>query len=169
VVGNDADLRVFVAAVAGRADLPRRFTGQTFLCLALASCVSGTNGDRQTRSVDLAISTSLAILADFALLEDLLLQVALTLATPLTLSSSLEVTMTLAAPLTLTSLLGVALSLASSSINLLMTSQGMALLSPDAAEYVCERLPVGLSPMLLMPFSSTRTASFKSLSSARSS
>jgi hypothetical protein len=52
---------------------PRRFTRQTFLCLALASCVSGTNGDRHHSSVDLAILTSLASLADFALLEDFLL------------------------------------------------------------------------------------------------
>jgi hypothetical protein len=42
--------------------------------------------------------------------------------------------------------LEVALSLESSSANLLMTSQGMALLSPKPAKYICVRLPVGLSP-----------------------
>jgi hypothetical protein len=68
---------------------PRRFTGQTFLCLALATCVIWTNGNSHHRSVDLAILTSLASLADFALLE-----VALALAPPLTLSSSMEVSMT---------------------------------------------------------------------------
>jgi hypothetical protein len=52
-----------------------------------------------------------------------------------------------------------------SSASLLMTSQGMASLSP-VAQYACVR-PAGLSPMALMPFASTKTASFNSLSSAR--
>jgi hypothetical protein len=86
MVGHEADLGVFAAAVVGRADLPRRFTGQTFLCLAMASCDSGTNGDRHHKSVDLAILTSLASLANFALLE-----VALALATPSKSSSPMEV------------------------------------------------------------------------------
>jgi hypothetical protein len=69
VVSHEAHLGVFAAAVVGLADLPRRFTGQTFLCLALASCDSRTNGNRHHRSVDLVILTSLASLADFASLE----------------------------------------------------------------------------------------------------
>jgi hypothetical protein len=106
LVGHKADLGVFAAAVVGCADLPRRFTGQTFLCLALASCVSGTNGNRHHRSVDLAILTSFASLADLALLEVFSLEVALAFAGPSTSSSSMEVVLT--APLTLSSLLEVA-------------------------------------------------------------
>jgi hypothetical protein len=56
---------------------------------------------------------------------------------------------------------GCVLSLESSSANLLMTSQGMALLSPEPAQYIYVRLPVGLSPK---PFSLTRLGSFRSLS-----
>jgi hypothetical protein len=69
VVGHEADLGVLGAAVVGRADLPRRFTGQTFLCLSLASCDSGTYGDRHHCSVDLASLTNLASLSHFAMLK----------------------------------------------------------------------------------------------------
>jgi hypothetical protein len=102
VIGHEADLGMLAAAVVGRADLPQRFTGQTFLCLSLASCEIGTHGDRHHRSVDLAILTSLA---DFASLEVALtlsssMEVALTalgilLTTPLTASSQLEVSASL--------------------------------------------------------------------------
>jgi hypothetical protein len=132
MVVQEADLGVFAVALVGRADLLRRFTGQTFLCLALASCFSGTNDNRHHRSTDLAILTSLASLADFASLEDFSSEVVLALAAPSTLSSSMEVALT--APLTSSSSLEVALlSLELSSANLLMTSQGMALLSPEFA------------------------------------
>jgi hypothetical protein len=107
VVGHEADLGMLAPAVVGRADLPRRFTGQTFLCiclsLSLASCDSGTYGDRHHRFVDLASFTNLASLADFASLE-----VALTLtlmspsSTPLTSSSPsspLEVVVPVPVPL----------------------------------------------------------------------
>jgi hypothetical protein len=39
---------------------PRRFSGQTFLSLSLASCVTGVKGDKHHRSVDLASLTRLA-------------------------------------------------------------------------------------------------------------
>jgi hypothetical protein len=109
VVGHDADFWVFVATAVGHAHLPWRFTGQTLLCLALASCVDGTNGVRYHKSMDLAILTSLASLANFASLEVFSL---LSFASIEVFSSLLEVTLTLSAPLVLSSPLEVALSLA---------------------------------------------------------
>jgi hypothetical protein len=41
---------------------PRRLTGQTFLVLSMASCVTGVKGDRHQKSVDLANLTCLASL-----------------------------------------------------------------------------------------------------------
>jgi hypothetical protein len=71
-------LRVFVTPVVGRAHLPPDIIGQTFLCLAMASCVDRTNGEKHLKSVVLALLTSLeiweslaALLPYFALLEDL--------------------------------------------------------------------------------------------------
>jgi hypothetical protein len=132
---------------------PWRFTGQTFLCLSLATCDSGTYADRHHRTLDLFSSTTLASLANFALLEVTL--------TSLDGAHVDRVGHTLDVVLPLNVLQG------SSSASLLMTSQGMTLMSP-VAQYACGRL-AGLSPMALMPFSLTKTESFNPLSSARSS
>jgi hypothetical protein len=45
---------------------PQRLTGQTFLCLSLASCVSRVKGKKHHRAVYLDSLTCLASLADFA-------------------------------------------------------------------------------------------------------
>jgi hypothetical protein len=131
---------VLAAALVGRADLPRRFTGQTFLCLSLASCDSGTYGDRHHRSVDFASMTNLASLADFALLEVALTLPSLTevalavLTTPFTLSSPLEV-----------------LQGGSSSASLLMTPYGMT------RQKLCFSCLVGGESYILFSFLTTES------------